>query len=269
MARTMYDSVTASDIPQDADMVAGYVDGPYAWSPDDWGSFDHATVVHISINPHHDAGDVLDVEQGDARPSQAPNWVQKRRRAHVDPVVYCSANLWPAVRDVFDKTDVSPPHWWVADWTGHPHVPAGAVACQYASAEQVGHHYDLSRVTSGWPDHGNPPRHHRTPRPDRDAQYTVQIGDTLSGIGAEFGVPWRAIWRANRHQIGPNPDLIYPGQTLVIPNTRGRYTVRRGDTLSGIAARYGIDWHELYAANRETIGPDPDLIYPGEVLTIP
>ncbi|MFR9791990.1 transglycosylase family protein [Streptomyces sp. MB22_4] len=47
----------------------------------------------------------------------------------------------------------------------------------------------------------------------------------------------------------------------------GGYTVREGDTLSGIAARHGVDWHRLYAANRSVVGNDPDLIVPGTHLT--
>jgi hypothetical protein len=48
------------------------------------------------------------------------------------------------------------------------------------------------------------------------------------------------------------------------------YTVRPGDTLSEIAAGLGMsDWRPLYEANRGVIGPDPDLIRPGQVLTVP
>ena len=50
-----------------------------------------------------------------------------------------------------------------------------------------------------------------------------------------------------------------------------RYTVRPGDTLSSIAQRfYGhvADWRRLYQANRSVVH-DPDMIFPGEVLTIP
>ncbi|KKK61704.1 hypothetical protein LCGC14_3011680, partial [marine sediment metagenome] len=37
-----------------------------------------------------------------------------------------------------------------------------------------------------------------------------------------------------------------------------------------IAAGLGIgDWRPLYEANKKLIGPDPDLIQPGQVLTIP
>ena len=49
------------------------------------------------------------------------------------------------------------------------------------------------------------------------------------------------------------------------------YTVREGDTLSKIArAHYGdaSKWPRIYEANRDII-EDPDLIYPGQTLTIP
>ncbi|MGN7142402.1 LysM peptidoglycan-binding domain-containing protein, partial [Streptomyces pseudogriseolus] len=50
--------------------------------------------------------------------------------------------------------------------------------------------------------------------------------------------------------------------------SRGDHVVRPGDTLSGIAARYGTDWRRLYAANRDVIGDDPDVIVPGQRLDI-
>ncbi|WP_330456946.1 transglycosylase family protein [Streptomyces sp. NBC_00820] len=48
----------------------------------------------------------------------------------------------------------------------------------------------------------------------------------------------------------------------------GTHLVREGDTLSGIAARHGISWQRLYAANRQVIGDDPDLIVPGQRLAL-
>lgn len=45
--------------------------------------------------------------------------------------------------------------------------------------------------------------------------------------------------------------------------------VARGDTLSAISAAHGTDWPALYTANRDVIGPDPDLIQPGMRLTLP
>lgn len=55
-------------------------------------------------------------------------------------------------------------------------------------------------------------------------------------------------------------------------STTGRtYVVVKGDSLSKIAKReYGDadKWRQIYEANRSTI-KDPDLIYPGQKLTIP
>lgn len=58
------------------------------------------------------------------------------------------------------------------------------------------------------------PGHHPAPH-----TYTVQPGDTLSGIAAKFHTPGGsgAIFRLNRDVIGPNPDLISPGQVLKLP----------------------------------------------------
>ena len=46
--------------------------------------------------------------------------------------------------------------------------------------------------------------------------YTVESGDSLSKIGGKYGIPWKAIWDANR-DILHHPDKIYPGQELKIP----------------------------------------------------
>lgn len=46
--------------------------------------------------------------------------------------------------------------------------------------------------------------------------YTVQSGDTLSKIGSHYGVSWQKIYDANRDKLD-NPDKIFPGQELTIP----------------------------------------------------
>jgi LysM repeat protein len=106
-------------------------------------------------------------------------------------------------------------------------------------------------------------------------KYVVQYGDTLSSIANRFAVHggWPALYAANRHAIGRDPNTIQPGVMLVLPSrTRpARYTVAAGDTLSGIAARLALPggWLALYETNWQTIGPDPNTIHPGTVLTIP
>lgn len=46
--------------------------------------------------------------------------------------------------------------------------------------------------------------------------YTVQAGDSLSKIGAKYGVSWQKIFEANRDKLD-DPDEIQPGQELTIP----------------------------------------------------
>ncbi len=47
------------------------------------------------------------------------------------------------------------------------------------------------------------------------------------------------------------------------------YTVQAGDTLSAIAQKLGLGgWQALYDANRATIGGDPNVIKPGQVLVL-
>ena len=53
--------------------------------------------------------------------------------------------------------------------------------------------------------------------PEADSTtYTVQSGDSLSKIGAKYGVSWQQIFEANRDKID-NPDVIHPGQEIAIP----------------------------------------------------
>ena len=44
--------------------------------------------------------------------------------------------------------------------------------------------------------------------------------------------------------------------------------VEQGDTMSGIAAQFGVDLGALIATNADTV-PNPDRIYPGQVLRLP
>src|SRR5262249_42521867 len=106
-------------------------------------------------------------------------------------------------------------------------------------------------------------------------RYVVRSGDTLSGIAARFGVRggWPALYAANRPALRPHPPTLPPGTALRLPAHRApvRYTVGAGDTLSGIAAEFGVrgGWPALYAANRRGVGPDPNVIHAGSVLTFP
>ena len=101
--------------------------------------------------------------------------------------------------------------------------------------------------------------------------YTVKAGDTLSGIAQKYGTTYQKIAQDNNIA---NPDLIYPGQVLIINSSKGNntnesqsivYTVKAGDTLSGIAQKYGTTYQKIAKDNNIA---NPDLIYPGQKLEI-
>lgn len=108
-----------------------------------------------------------------------------------------------------------------------------------------------------------------TPQPNGQT-YTVRSGDSLSAIGSKLGLDWHAIAAANGLS---DPYIIYPGQVLRLPGTNvptpapgvTHYTVQSGDTLSGIAAKYGTSYQHLAQINGIA---DPNKIYPGQVLVI-
>lgn len=52
------------------------------------------------------------------------------------------------------------------------------------------------------------------------------------------------------------------------PSSASEVVVEQGDTMRGIAAQYGVDLDELIAVNARTV-PNPDHIYPGQVLHLP
>lgn len=152
--RVMYDSTNPFDIPTGAQMVAGYVDGGYAWSAAGWARFPHAVKVGISIYSSRNNGIVLDVEPGCTwPPANAVAWVQRRRASGVDPTVYCNQqNDLPAVRAAFQAAGVAEPHYWTSGYPGiGKALYPGTISHQYANPLTSGGHFDLSVVADNWP----------------------------------------------------------------------------------------------------------------------
>jgi LysM repeat protein len=106
----------------------------------------------------------------------------------------------------------------------------------------------------------------RTPTalPTNYVAYVVERGNRLAQIAAMYGVTVEAIKTAN----GLRSDTIVPGWTLAIPNPATRpvpYTVQRGDTLTGLAERFGTTAETIKIVNRMR----DDTIYAGLTLIIP
>lgn len=103
-----------------------------------------------------------------------------------------------------------------------------------------------------------------TPSPAEPVRYQVRSGDRLASIAARFNTGVDSLQLANGIR---NPDLIRPGQVLVISERPSRqYTVRRGDTLQAIAQRFGASIQEIQTANQIR---NANQIRQGQQLVIP
>ena len=64
-------------------------------------------------------------------------------------------------------------------------------------------------------------------------------GDTVRSLAAEYSVSMSTILASNKFD---NPDLIQPGQDIIIPPVDGVVTdVKEGETLAQVAERYGVE----------------------------
>lgn len=93
--------------------------------------------------------------------------------------------------------------------------------------------------------------------------YTVQSGDTLTGIASHFGVSMMTVWWANKLT---SKDDLHVGQKLTIPPVNGLVaTVKDGDSLDSLAAANKIDAADIVAVNQLD---DPTLVI-GQTLILP
>ncbi|MGK9044593.1 LysM peptidoglycan-binding domain-containing protein [Mammaliicoccus vitulinus] len=108
--------------------------------------------------------------------------------------------------------------------------------------------------------------------------YTVKSGDSLSAIAGKYGTSYQKIMSLN----GLSNTIIYPGQRLKVNGTTSTgsssnnsgtssnsgststYTVKSGDSLSAIAARYGTTYKNIMSLN----GLSNFIIYPGQKLKV-
>lgn len=201
------------------------------------------------------------------------------RLSGVKPLVYTMASALGSVAPVAAKHDCG---LWVAQYasdaaTGWQDKPwnEGAYSCvirQYASNGRVpgyGGALDLDKAyitPAQWAKYANPNGKPATAqKPAAPAQPARKSIDVIAaeviagkwGNGADRVNRLRAAgYDAAKVQAKVNERMKPPART---------YTVRPGDTLSGIAARYGTTYIEL--ARKNGIG-NPNLIFPGQVIRI-
>jgi N-acetylmuramoyl-L-alanine amidase len=124
------------------------------------------------------------------------------------------------------------------------------------------------------------------PAPVPAGRYTIVAGDTITSIAARFGFSASTLLAAN--SLKPT-SIIYPGQTIVVPGKpvpassvsaapttpavaspappiASEYVIRPGDTVSGIASRFGVGVRAVLDANG--LGWS-STIYVGRRLRIP
>lgn len=102
--------------------------------------------------------------------------------------------------------------------------------------------------------------------------YTVKSGDTLSSIATRFNTTYQDLARINNIA---SPYVIYPNQVIKIKgdntvanntsNSATTYTVKSGDTLSGIATKYGMTTSQIASLNGIA---NWNYIYIGQVLKV-
>ncbi len=124
-----------------------------------------------------------------------------------------------------------------------------------------------------------------TPRPPRF--HTVSSGDTLIGISLLYRIAPEAIAEANgfaaNSQVQLDQQLVIPwptptpplqiiaadinGETVIVdPTGCDLYQVQEGDSIVGIASRFGVPFELLSQVNRIA---DPSLLQPGDPICIP
>jgi LysM repeat protein len=96
--------------------------------------------------------------------------------------------------------------------------------------------------------------------------HTVKKNETLSLIASKYGVSTSALQAFNNIS---NPNLLFVGKKLKIPGQGIKevpYNVQKGDSLGGIASRFGVKLSDL--ANLNNISR-PDLIKVGQKIKVP
>jgi membrane-bound lytic murein transglycosylase D len=154
-------------------------------------------------------------------------------------------------------------------WNGSKYVPRGYALRVPSGTLQAPSSELLARI----------PSDERLTAQHRDRYYKVRRGDTLSRIARRYGTSERHLMSLNnlrsRHRIRAGQVLILPDSSSDLPvqvarqdpPADGVYRVRRGDSISSIARRFGVSESDLAAhnqlRNRHRIAVGDRLVIPG------
>ena len=157
MTRLMRDSTNLRDIPvHGTDLVAGYVNGLFVATKEDFARFHGIPHVHIDVlgTDPQDAG-VLDFETGNVRtPDGCATWAKRRKAAFPNlypPVIYCDRSHLTPLFNAMNAAGleiVRDFRLWIATLDGTKTVAdmTGVTAVQFAGENMTGGHYDESIV---------------------------------------------------------------------------------------------------------------------------
>ena len=136
---TVYDTVgDVAGIPASAEYFLWYVSGNYKTEAEIKSRFPRAIGLSVDVNGSLPA-DIIDVEKGDASAALA---AERLKQGWVR-AIYCSVSTKPDVDKAMGTTNWP---WLASDWTGTPHVPDGALGCQWDGNVTGPDGYDVSLI---------------------------------------------------------------------------------------------------------------------------
>jgi GH25 family lysozyme M1 (1,4-beta-N-acetylmuramidase) len=261
---------------------------------------DHFIQEVKKLNDNGELPPVLDLEVTDNQPNQtiidrAKTWLDRVQGAlGKRPIIYSSPGF---LKYNFVVPGGGPPLWtkdyvlWIANYgVSQPLLPKGWLKWTFWQYTEAGTVNGINAaVDLDW-FNGTVEELYQFAgsQPPGATTYKVKQGDTLQSIANQFGLSLSELVDANPQLIQPNMVLKIPesvagttistdtgttgtgatggtpgGGTTVMEKT---YTVKAGDTLSGIALKFGTTYGLIAQLNG--IAP-PYIIHPGQVLKIP
>jgi GH25 family lysozyme M1 (1,4-beta-N-acetylmuramidase)/LysM repeat protein len=242
---------------------------------------------------------ILDMEVSDNQTAQtiidrAKTWLDRvQQNLGILPIIYSNPGF---LKYSFSVPGGGPPFWtkdhilWIANYgQPQPLLPPGWLKWTFWQYSESGRINGINAsVDLDW-FNGTVEALYQLAgaQPPSPTTYKVKQGDSLQSIADQFGLSLAELVGANTRLIQPNMTLSIPLPTIEDTRTSGSgtttsvsastgtgstdlpqrtYTVKSGDTLSGIALKYSTTYGAIAQLNG--IAP-PYLIVPGQVLKIP